>query len=295
MNARVTIIAPVTYPVARPSAPLKTSKLRIEPPTSWQGLNLQELWGYRELLYFFVWRDIKVRYKQTVLGALWAVLQPLATTVLFAIFFGRFAGMSRQVEQPYGLFIYVAMALWTFFASTVSVSANSLIGSSHLISKVYFPRLLIPLSSIGAAFLDFAVAFVFLLLLLVIYGVTPSAQLVIFPLFVLGTATCAAGTGLMLAALVVTYRDFRYVVGFLTQLWLFATPVLYPLHIVPEEWRLVYAINPMVGMVTGARAAVFGEPFPLAVIAVSFVSAAVILGAGVRYFLQVERRFADVI
>ena len=285
----------MTYPVARPSTPARAGKLRIEPPTSWQGLNVQELWRYRELLYFFVWRDIKVRYKQTVLGALWAVLQPLATTVLFAIFFGRFAGMSRQVDQPYGLFIYVAMALWTFFASAVTVSANSLVGSSHLISKVYFPRLLMPLSSVAAALVDFAVAFTFLLLLLVFYGVTPSSRIVAFPLFVAGSAIAAAGTGLILAALVVTYRDFRYVVVFLMQLWLFATPVLYPLHIVPDEWRLVYAVNPMVGMVTGARAAVFGEPFPLDVIAVSFVSAAVLLAAGVRYFLQVERRFADVI
>jgi lipopolysaccharide transport system permease protein len=285
----------VTYPVARPSAPLRAGKLRIEPPTSWQGLNLPELWRYRELLYFFVWRDIKVRYKQTVLGAMWAVLQPLATTVLFAIFFGRFAGMSRQVEQPYGLFIYVAMSLWTFFATAVSASANSLVGSSHLISKVYFPRLLIPLSSIVAALVDFAVAFVFLLVLLIAYGEMPSARIAAFPLFVLGTAMVAAGTGLTLAALVVTYRDFRYVVGFLTQLWLFATPVLYPLHIVPEPWRLLYAINPMVGMVTGARAAVFGDPFPLDVIGVSFVSAAAILVVGVRYFLKVERRFADVI
>lgn len=277
----------MTYPLAR--------KLRIEPPTSWQGLHLQELWRYRELLYFFVWRDIKVRYKQTVLGVLWAVLQPVATTVLFAIFFGRFAGMSRQVDQPYGLFIYVALSLWTFFAGAVTVSANSLVGNSHLISKVYFPRVLIPLSAIITALVDFAVAFVFLLVLLAFYGVMPSAKMVTFPLFVLGTAMCAAGTGLTLAALVVSYRDFRYIVGFLTQVWLFATPVLYPLHIVPEEWRLAYAFNPMVGMVSGARAAVFGEPFPVAVVTISFSTAVVFLAVGVRYFLQVERRFADVI
>lgn len=285
----------VTYPVARASTPLRPGKLRIEPPTSWQGLNLGELWRYRELLYFFVWRDIKVRYKQTVLGAMWAVLQPLATTLLFAIFFGRFAGMSRQVDHPYGLFIYVAMSLWTFFANGVSVSANSLVGSSHLISKVYFPRLLMPLSSILAALVDFAVAFVFLLVLLVAYGEMPSPRMVLLPLFVAGTTMCAAGTGLMLAALVVTYRDFRYVVAFLIQLWLFATPVLYPLQIVPEAWRLPYALNPMVGMVTGARASVFGEPFPLDVIAISFASGTAILALGVRYFLKVERRFADVI
>jgi lipopolysaccharide transport system permease protein len=277
----------VTYPLSR--------KLRIEPPTSWQGLNFPELWRYRELLYFFVWRDIKVRYKQTVLGALWALIQPLGTTLLFAIFFGRFGGMSRQVDQPYGLFLYVALSLWTFFASAVSVSSNSLVGSSHLISKVYFPRVLIPLSAIVSALVDFAVSFSFLLVLLVIYGVVPSPQIVVVPIFVVGTIVCAAGAGLTLAALIVSYRDFRYVVMFLIQLWLFATPVLYPLAIVPEPFRLPYALNPMVGMVTGARAAVFGEPFPIGVIVVSFVATFVLFAIGLRYFLQVERRFADVI
>jgi lipopolysaccharide transport system permease protein len=295
VDARVTIIAPVTYPVARPSTPVRTSKLRIEPPTSWQGLNLQELWRYRELLYFFVWRDIKVRYKQTVLGALWAIIQPLAATLLFTIFFGRFGGMSRQVEQPYALFVYTALCLWTFFANAVTASANSLVGSSHLISKVYFPRLLVPLSSIAAALVDFAVAFAFLLVLLAFYGQTPSPQIVLFPLFALGTVVCAAGIGVTLAALIVTYRDFRYVVMFLIQLWLFATPVLYPLDIVPERFRLIYALNPMVGMVTGARAAVFGEPFPMTVVTISFVTSIVVFAVGIRYFLQVERRFADVI
>jgi lipopolysaccharide transport system permease protein len=277
----------VAYPVTR--------KLRIEPATSWQGLNLQELWRYRELLYFLVWRDIKVRYKQTVLGGLWAILQPLAMTLIFALFFGRFGGLSRQVEQPYALFVYVALCLWTFFANAVAVAANSLVASTHLISKVYFPRLLVPVASIVAAFVDFAVAFGFLIVLLAGYGVAPSWQIVAFPLFVAGTILCATGVGLTLAALIVTYRDVRYVLMFLIQLWLFATPVLYPLDIVPERWRLLYALNPMVGMVTGARAAVFGEPFPTTVIVVSFVSAAAVLVLGIRYFLQVERRFADVI
>jgi lipopolysaccharide transport system permease protein len=277
----------VAYPVTR--------KLRIEPATSGQGLNLQELWRYRELLYFLVWRDIKVRYKQTVLGGLWAILQPLAMTLIFALFFGRFGGLSRQVEQPYALFVYVALCLWTFFANAVAVAANSLVASTHLISKVYFPRLLVPVASIVAAFVDFAVAFGFLIVLLAGYGVAPSWQIVAFPLFVAGTILCATGVGLTLAALIVTYRDVRYVLMFLIQLWLFATPVLYPLDIVPERWRLLYALNPMVGMVTGARAAVFGEPFPTTVIVVSFVSAAAVLVLGIRYFLQVERRFADVI
>jgi lipopolysaccharide transport system permease protein len=277
----------LAYPLSR--------KLRIEPPTTWRGLDVAELWRYRELLYFFVWRDIKVRYKQTALGATWAIVQPLATTVLFAVFFGRLGGLSRQVDQPYSVFLYVALSLWTFFSTAVVVSANSLVGSSHLISKVYFPRVLVPISAIVSPLVDFAVAFAFLIVLLLFYGITPSPQIVALPVFVLGAVACAAGAGIMLAALIVSYRDFRYVLMFAMQLWLFATPVLYPLTIIPERWRPLYALNPMVGMVTGARAVVFGEPLPALEILVSFSAALFILLIGVRYFLKVERRFADVI
>jgi lipopolysaccharide transport system permease protein len=193
------------------------------------------------------------------------------------------------------VFLYVALSLWTFFSTAVVVSANSLVGSSHLISKVYFPRVLVPISAIVSPLVDFAVAFAFLIVLLLFYGITPSPQIVALPVFVLGAVACAAGAGIMLAALIVSYRDFRYVLMFAMQLWLFATPVLYPLTIIPERWRPLYALNPMVGMVTGARAVVFGEPLPALEILVSFSAALFILLIGVRYFLKVERRFADVI
>jgi lipopolysaccharide transport system permease protein len=270
-------------------------RLRIEPARSWQGLQLAELWRYRELLYFFVWRDIKVRYKQTALGALWAVIQPLAGTALFTLFFGKLGGLSRQVDGSYSLFVYIGLSLWTFYANAVSLAANSLIGSSHLIAKVYFPRLLIPIAAIFSGLVDFAVAFAFLLVLMVVYRVPPSAVILTLPLFLVGTMAVAAGAGLLFSALIVSYRDFRYVVGFVVQLWLFATPVLYTLDSIPAEWRLLYAANPMVGMISGFRAAVLGRPLPLDVILTSTVVAALLLAAGLRYFTSVERRFADVI
>jgi lipopolysaccharide transport system permease protein len=258
-------------------------------------LQLAELWRYRELLYFFVWRDIKVRYKQTVLGALWAVIQPLAGTALFTLFFGRLGGLSKQVDGSYALFVFIGLALWTFYANAVSLAANSLVGSSHLIAKVYFPRLLIPISAILSGLVDFAVAFACLLVLMIVYRVPPSPMILTLPLFLLGTLTVAAGAGVLFSALIVSYRDFRYVIGFVVQLWLFATPVLYTLDSIPAEWRLLYAANPMVGMVMGFRTAVLGGRLPLDVILTSTGVAVVLLAAGLRYFSSVERRFADVI
>jgi lipopolysaccharide transport system permease protein len=269
--------------------------LRLEAPSSWQMLNLAELWDYRELLFFFVWRDVKVRYKQTVLGAAWAVIQPLTTTFAFTILFGRFGGMSKQVQGPYALYVFVGMLPWTFFANAVSLAANSLVGSSHLISKVYFPRILIPIAAIASGLVDFAVSFVVLLVMMAAYGVAPSWTMLALPLYLLGTIVSAAGAGILFAALIVTYRDVRYVMTFVMQLWLFGTPVLYALDIIPAKWHTLYAVNPMVGMIAGFRASVLGGPFPVRVILVSTVSAILLFVIGVRYFLQVERRFADVI
>jgi lipopolysaccharide transport system permease protein len=269
--------------------------LRIEPARSWQGPQLAELWRYRELLYFFVWRDIKVRYKQTVLGALWAIIQPLAGTALFTLFFGRLGGLSKQVDGSYALFVYVGLSLWTFYANAVSLAASSLVGSSHLISKVYFPRLLIPISAIFSGLVDFAVAFAFLLALMAVYRVPPSALMLTLPLFLIGTMVVAAGAGVLFSALIVSYRDFRYVITFTIQLWLFATPVLYSIDIIPVKWRLLYAANPMVGMITGFRAAALGGRLPLDLIVASTVVAVLLLTIGLRYFISVERRFADVI
>ena len=269
--------------------------LRLEAPRSWQTLNLAELWEYRELLFFFVWRDVKVRYKQTVLGALWAVIQPLTTTFAFAILFGRLGGMAKHVDGPYALHVFVGMLPWTFFANAVTAASNSLVGSGHLISKVYFPRLIVPVAAIASGLVDFAISFLVLLLMMAIYGVAPSASMLAMPLFLLGTIVTAAGAGILFAAAIVTYRDVRYLVTFIVQLWLFATPVLYPITMIPARWRLLYAVNPMAGMIAGFRASVLGGPAPLDVILVSSISAAVLFTAAVRYFVQVERRFADVI
>ena len=269
--------------------------LRLEAPRSWQTLNLAELWEYRELLFFFVWRDVKVRYKQTVLGALWAIIQPLTTTFAFAILFGRLGGMSRHVDGPYALHVFAGMLPWTFFANAVTVAANSLVGSGHLISKVYFPRLLVPLSAIASGLIDFAISFGVLLIMMAIYGVAPTPSILAAPLFLAGTIAASAGAGILFAALVVTFRDVRYIITFAMQLWLFASPVLYSIELIPARWRLLYAINPMAGLITGFRACVVGGPAPLDVILVSSASAVVLFLVAVRYFVQVERRFADVI
>jgi homopolymeric O-antigen transport system permease protein len=269
--------------------------LRLEAPRAWQTLNLPELWEYRELLFFFVWRDIKVRYKQTVLGALWAIIQPLTTTFAFALLFGRLGGMARHVDGPYTLHVFAGMLPWTFFANAVTAAANSLVGSGHLISKVYFPRLLVPLSAIASGLVDFAISFVVLLIMMAIYGVAPSPSILAAPLFVVGTIAAAAGAGTLFAALVVTYRDVRYIITFALQLWLFGSPVLYSIELIPPQWRLLYAVNPMAGLITGFRASILGGPAPADVILVSAASATVLVVAAVRYFVQVERRFADVI
>jgi lipopolysaccharide transport system permease protein len=258
-------------------------------------LNLPELWAYRELLFFFVWRDVKVRYKQTVLGAAWAVIQPLTTTFAFTLLFGRFGGMADKVQGPYALHVFVAMLPWTFFANAVTLASNSLTGSSHLISKVYFPRILIPIAAIAAGLVDFAITFVVLLLMMAVYGVAPSWPMLALPLFLLGTILSASGAGILFAALIVTYRDVRYVMTFIMQLWLFGTPVLYALEMIPARWHRLYALNPMAGMITGFRASVLGGPLPADVMLISSLSAIALFAVGVRYFLGVERRFADVI
>jgi lipopolysaccharide transport system permease protein len=281
------LVVPVSQPERR--------TLRLEAPRSWQMLNLAELREYRELLFFFVWRDVKVRYKQTVLGALWAVIQPLLTTFFFALLFGRFGGMSRQVSGPYALHVFVGMMPWTFFSNAVTLAANSMVGSSHLITKVYFPRILVPASSIVSSLVDFGISFLVLAVMMAAYGVAPTWRIVTMPLFVAGTVVAATGAGVLFAALIVTYRDVRYVLTFVMQLWLFASPVLYTLDIIPPQYRWWYAINPIAGMISGFHASLLGGPFPLDVIAISTLTTAVLAFAGVRYFLQVERRFADVI
>lgn len=276
---------------ARESRPV----VRIEPSRGWVSLHLGELWRYRELLYFLVWRDVKVRYKQTVLGVGWAILQPVATMAVFSLFFGRLAAMPSD-GVPYPLFSFAALVPWTFFAQGIQQSANSLVGSQNLIQKVYFPRLALPVATVLAGLVDFALAFLVLLAMMIATGHPPGPSLLwTIPLLVLSLVT-ALGAGLWLSALHVRYRDVRYVVPFLIQIWLLATPIAYPSSLLPEPWRTVYGVNPMVGVVEGFRWALLGtDTAPGPAVAVSSLAALALLAGGLLYFRRTERTFADVI
>jgi lipopolysaccharide transport system permease protein len=266
----------------------------IEPQSGWRLVDWKELWAYRELLYVLTMRDIKVRYKQTVLGFAWAIIQPFMMMVVFSVFFGRLANMPSD-GFPYPIFVYAALLPWTFFANSITSSANSLVGSANLVSKVYFPRLIIPLSSVGSGLVDFAIAGGILLLLMVYYGVGWTANLFIVPILVIAAAFTALGVGTFLAALNVAYRDFRYVVPFLVQFWMFATPVVYPASLVPREWQWALYLNPMAGVIEGFRSAFLGRPFDVPGILLSLAIAGILFAAGTAYFGKVERRFADII
>ena len=266
----------------------------IEPSRGWRALDLRELWAYRELLWVLTERDIKVRYKQTVLGAAWAVIQPVMLMVVFSIFFGRLAGMPSD-GIPYPIFAYCALLPWTFFSNALSSSANSVVGSGNLISKVYFPRLIVPLASVGSWLVDFLIAAVILLGLMLYYDVGWTWHLLAVPLLVLGVIVAALGAGTLLSALTVAYRDFRYVIPFLLQFWMFATPVVYPASIVPQRWQWVLELNPMTGLIEGFRSAFLGRPFDGLAIAISVGISLVMLLAAVAYFERVERRFADIV
>lgn len=268
---------------------------RIEPSRGWVSLRLRELWEYRELLYFLTWRDIKVRYKQTALGAAWAIIQPFFTMVVFSLFFGKLAKIPSD-GIPYPIFSYAALVPWTFFANGLSQSANSLVGSANLIKKVYFPRLTIPISTVLSGVVDFLLAFAVLLGMMLYYGIVPTLHALWLPLFLLLALMTALGVGLWLSAMNVQFRDVRYIVPFLTQFWMFATPIAYPSSLLSPTWRVVYGLNPMVGVVEGFRWALLGKgtaPGPM--IAVSALAALVILITGAYYFRRMEKTFADVV
>ncbi len=271
-----------------------TAETVIEPPGAWRLLDWRALWAYRELLWVLGTRDVKVRYKQSVLGAAWAVIRPLSAMAVFSIIFGHLAKMPSD-GLPYPVFVFTALLPWTFFSSTVSASAQSLVGSSHLISKVYFPRLIIPLASIGAALVDLLVSLAILLVMMALYGVAWSPRLLAAPLIVLAVAVAALGVGTLLSALTVSYRDFTHITPFLLQLWMYATPIVFPLSLVPEKWRWLMALNPMTGLVEAFRSAFLGRPFDIPSIALSVAVSLAMLVAGVLYFERAERRFADVI
>ncbi len=266
----------------------------IEPPSGWQLLDWRELWAYRELLWVLVGRDLKVRYRQAVLGAGWAIIRPVTTMLIFSVVFGQLAKMPSD-GLPYPIFVYAALLPWTFFAAAIGSSGQSLVGSAHLVSKVYFPRLIIPITSVGAGLVDLLIATGVLLLMMLWFGVGWTWNLLAAPLLLLAVVLTALGVGTLLAALTVAYRDFTHLTPFLVQIWMYATPIIFPVSLVPERWQWVLYLNPMTGLVEGFRSAFLGKPFDWGGIGLSFTIATIVFVCGVLYFEKVERRFADVI
>ncbi len=269
--------------------------LSIRPSRGWVSLRLKDLWEYRELLYFLVWRDIKVRYKQTSLGVAWAILQPFMTMVVFSVLFGKLAKLPSG-GIPYPVFSYCALLPWQLFANALTGSGNSLVANQHLITKVYFPRLIIPISAVLAGLVDFAISFVVLIGMMFYYGIIPTTSVLTLPLLILLAIASALAVGLWLSALNVQYRDVQYTIPFLTQFWLFVTPVAYSSTLVPEKWRILYGLNPMVGVVEGFRWALLGKAEgtgPLLIVSVLIV--AMLLFGGIWYFRRMENTFADIV
>ncbi len=273
----------------------ETQSLLIKPPQGWMSLGLSELWEYRELIYFLTWRDIKVRYKQTALGAAWAVIQPFFMMVVFSLFFGYLAKVPSD-GIPYPVFTFCALLPWQLFAHSLGESSNSLVANERLITKVYFPRLVVPISAVLGGLVDFAIAFVVLLAMMAYYRIVPTLAIVTLPLFIMLAVLTALGVGLWLSALNVKYRDVRYTINFLTQFWLFATPVAYSSSLIPGPWRAVYGLNPMAGVVEGFRWALLGKAEPPGpMLLVSTLAVLVILCGGLFYFRRMEQTFADVV
>jgi lipopolysaccharide transport system permease protein len=268
---------------------------RISASRGWVTLKLGEIWAFRELLYFLAWRDVKVRYKQTALGAAWAIIQPFSAMIIFSLFFGKLAKVPSD-GIPYPIFAYTALVPWMFFANGVAQSSNSLVGNATLITKVYFPRSIVPLSSIFSGILDFGLSFLVLLGMMLFYRMPLTGRILSVPFLLVLALVAALGAGLWLSALNVQFRDVRYAVPFLVQAWMFASPIAYPSSLLKEPWRTVYGLNPMVGVVEGFRWALLGtETAPLSIILASGLAALAVLVAGAFYFRNMEKSFADVI
>ncbi|RJQ53150.1 MAG: ABC transporter permease [Desulfobacteraceae bacterium] len=267
----------------------------IEPKKGWIPIDFREIWAYRELLYFLTKRDIKVRYKQTVLGGLWAIIQPFFTMVVFTLFFGRMAKIPSD-GIPYPIFVYAGLLPWTYFANALSASGNSLVGSQHLITKVYFPRVIIPASAAFAGLLDFFVATSVLAVMMIWYQYLPGIGILLFPVLVGLTFLCAVGVGMWLSALNVEYRDIRYVIPFLIQLWLFVSPVIYPVSMVGEKYRWLLALNPMGGVINAYRSSLLGhKPIEWDYLSISAIVIVFLFVSGLYYFRRMEKTFADVV
>jgi lipopolysaccharide transport system permease protein len=277
------------------TAPTKPPVIRITSPSGWWALPLGELWNYRELLYFFVWRDIKIRYKQTAIGASWAVLQPFLTMLIFSLFFGRLAHIPSE-GLPYPIFYYAALLPWMYFASALQGATNTIVENQRLISKAYFPRLALPLSAVLSGLVDFGISLLMFITMMIYYRIHPSAHALWLPLFLLLAVLTALGVGLWLSALNAIYRDVRYVLPFLVQFWMFASPVAYPSSLVPEKWRWLYGLNPMAGVIEGFRWSLAGRgEAPSGLMFVSAGVVLVVLLSGFAYFQRMETTIADVV
>ena len=275
--------------------PSTTHQVILRPTSGWRSLGLRELWEYRELFYFLTWRDVIVRYKQTVLGIAWAIIQPLIAMIVFNIFFGQLAKIPSD-GIPYPIFSYAALVPWMFFANGLNQSSNSLVGNANLIKKVFFPRLIVPVSTVLSGLVDFVIAFLVLVAMMFYYGRVPTINVLWLPLLVLLALIISLGVGLWFSALNCHFRDVRYAVPFITQIWMFATPIVYPSSLLSEPWRTLYGINPMAGVVEGFRWALLGTgTAPGLMIAASSIVAIIILIGGAFYFRKIEKTFADVV
>jgi lipopolysaccharide transport system permease protein len=275
--------------------PSDLPRTRREPSKGWASPKLRELWEFRELLYFFAWRDIKVRYRQTVMGVLWAIIQPFFTMVIFSLFFGRLANIPSE-GVPYPVFSFAALVPWTFFANALTQASNSLVVNTNMVKKIYFPRLALPIATVLAGVIDFALAFVVLLGIMLYYGLVPTINVIWLPFFALLALITSIGVSLWLSAMNVQFRDVRYTIPFLTQVWLFVTPIAYPSSLLPEAWRIVYGLNPMAGVVEGFRWALLGtDTAPGKMIFVSVLVALTLFISGAFYFRRMEQSFADVL
>jgi len=283
---------PETPPATKPE---NVPTIRIEHTHGWLALGLRDLWEHRELLYFLVWRDVKVRYKQTLLGAAWAILQPVMTMVIFTVLFNFIAKMPSD-GFPYPIFSFAALLPWTYFSGALGRVTSSVVGNAQLVSKVYFPRLIIPLAGVVSGLVDFAISFVVLIAMMFYYRIHPTWAILTLPIFLLLATATALGIGLWLAALNTRYRDVGYIIPFIIQFWMYACPVIYAVSAVPQKWRLLYSLNPMVGVIEGFRWALLGNTHPdFGVMAVSSIILLILLFGGIVYFKRMERTFADLV
>jgi lipopolysaccharide transport system permease protein len=288
-SASTSVVEPPAH-ISLPDKPLVT----IKPSKTWVALDLRGLWDYRELLYFLMWRDVKVRYKQTVLGAAWAIIQPFLTMLVFTVIFSVLAGI-RSGDIPYPLFALSGLILWTFFSSAITSSSNSMLGDARLITKVYFPRIVIPCATVGAGLVDLAIAFLTLLALMLYYRIALTWSILMLPVFIVLLTMLALGVGMLMSALNVKYRDIRYALPFTIQIWMFASPIFYPSKLIPEKWFWLYALNPLVGIIEGFRASLFGQKINLTALASATVVTLTLLIFSAYTFRRMEKGFADII